>query len=261
MVVKQLLLNGYNKKGDQVTKKNIKAFIPFAFTFGNAIFGFLSIIKTLEGAFISAAWLIIAAAVMDGLDGRVARYLGTVGKLGGELDSLCDAISFCLAPTVLLYSWYLHDFGHAWLFLSAVGFYLCAGLFRLARFNVTEKDQSVVFFGLPTTIAAFFLMQFIFYKEWFAASSYRVMVSQNGMVGIIAFVALLMISSLQFPALKKARLPLKTPATYLKLLLLIMLIWWCAQHGYPFLFIMISFYILGALIFNGFITTKARLKK
>lgn len=245
----------------QVTLKNFKGLIPFAFTFANALFGFLSIIKTLEGEFVTAAWLIVAAAVMDGLDGRMARYFGTVGKLGGELDSLCDAISFCLAPTVLLYSWYLHDFGHAWLFLSAVGFYLCAGLFRLARFNVTEKDQSMFFFGLPTTIAAFFLMQFIFYKEWFATSSYSVVVSQKGMVGIIAFVGLLMISSLRFPAFKKARLPLRTPATYLKLGLVIGLMWWCSQHGYPFLLIMFSFYILGALLFNGFINTKACLKK
>src|SRR3989338_6332165 len=85
----------------------LKALIPFVFTFSNALFGFLSIIKTFEGDFVSAAWFIVAAVVMDGLDGRAARYLGTANELGGELDSLCDAVSFCLAPTVLFFCWYL----------------------------------------------------------------------------------------------------------------------------------------------------------
>lgn len=242
-------------------KAQLKKLIPFAFTFANALFGFLSIIKTFEEDFVSAAWFIIAAVIMDGLDGRAARYFGTENELGGELDSLCDAVSFCLAPTVLLYSWYLHDFGHVWIFLSAVGFYLCAGLFRLARFNITAADQSSFFFGLPTTIAAFFLVQFVFYKEWFAQGPYNVVISQKVMVGIVAFVGLLMISSLKFPAFKKVNLPLKTPLTYIKICMLFGLMWWCAQHEYPFFLITLGMYIIGTLVFNGVLHTKSRLKK
>lgn len=248
------------RKKQQGTQQ-LKILIPFVFTFANALFGFFSIIKTLEGDFISAAWFIVAAVIMDGLDGAAARYFNTVGELGGELDSLCDAISFCLAPTVLLYSWYLHDFGHAWLFLSGAGFYLCAGLFRLARFNVIDKDQSAFYFGLPTTIAAFFLVQFIFYAEWFAQGPYKAVVSPKVMVGIIAFVGLLMISSLRFPVFKKARFPSKTPLTYFKIILILSLLWWCAQHDYPFFLIMLSLYIIGTILFNVFSFTKRRIKR
>jgi CDP-diacylglycerol---serine O-phosphatidyltransferase len=244
----------------QQSVQQIKILIPFVFTFSNALFGFFSIIKTFEGDFLSAAWFIVAAVIMDGLDGAAARYFGTTGALGGELDSLCDAISFCLAPTVLLYSWYLHDFGQAWLFLSAVGFYLCAGLFRLARFNVTEKDQSTFYFGLPTTIAAFFLIQFVFYQEWFVQGPYKVVLGPKVMVGIIVFVGLLMISSLRFPVFKKARMP-KTPLTYFKVALLLGLMWWSSQYDYPFFLIMLSVYIFGAVLFNGFTGTKRRLKR
>src|SRR3989338_3074570 len=115
------------------SSRHLKVLIPFFFTFGNVFFGFYSIIKTIEGDFIAAALCIMAAAIMDAIDGRLARFLGTAGDLGSELDSLCDAVSFCLAPSVLLYSWYLHDFGHAGLFVPALVLYLCAGLFRLAR--------------------------------------------------------------------------------------------------------------------------------
>ena len=100
------------------TYNHLKTVVPFIFTFANVFFGFFSIIKTIEGDFIAAALSIIVAAVMDGIDGRLARYLGTDGDLGSELDSLCDAVSFCLAPAVLLYSWYLHGFGHAGLFMD-----------------------------------------------------------------------------------------------------------------------------------------------
>ena len=242
---------------EKMKNKRIQSVIPFLFTFANALFGFLSIIKTFEGDFISAAWCIVAAVVMDGLDGRMARYLGTEGELGLELDSLCDAVSFCLAPTVLLYSWYLQDFGHTWLFMSAAGFYLCAGLFRLARFNVTEQDQKGFFFGLPTTIAAFFLIQFVFYEKWIAQGPFNFFLKEKVMVGMIAFVAFLMISSLRFPAFKKPRISfVGTPITYAKILLVTCFTCWCAYHEYPLFLMILTGYIIGALGFNLFIRAK-----
>src|SRR5262245_15894422 len=91
-------------------KKNL-FLIPFLFTFGNALCGFLSVIKTLDQEYTLAALFIVLAALMDLCDGRLARMFGSTSVLGMELDSLCDAISFCFAPAILLYSWSLYQLG------------------------------------------------------------------------------------------------------------------------------------------------------
>ena len=275
MKITSLFMNAYNNirnstcntiRNTMCTKlheyhihKRIQVIIPFMFTFANALFGLLSIIKTFEGNFVFAAWCIVGAVVIDSLDGRVARYFGTQGALGLELDSLCDAISFCLAPTVLLYSWYLQDFGHTWLFMPAVGFFLCAGLFRLARFNICEQDQTSFFFGLPTTIAAFFLIQFVFYEKWMAQSICQFFLKEKVLVGIVAFVAFLMISSIRFPAFKNKKFSfIARPVTYIKLLLVICVTWWCAWHGYPLVLMLLTGYIIGGLLGNIFTRIKKR---
>ena len=238
-----------------------KSAIPFLFTFSNALFGFLSIIKTIEGNFVVAALCIMAAAVMDAFDGRIARYLGTEGQLGTELDSLCDAVSFCLAPAVLMYSWYLHDFGHTSLFMISLGFYVCAGLLRLARFNITSADQSVFFLGLPTTIAAFFLVQIVLYQELFVQNSLHSILTEKVFVGLVAFIAFLMISSIRFPAFKKAKVSLRNPGTYFKGFLLLGVSGWCAYKGYPFVLLGVSFYIFGAVFLSGIATAKKVINK
>ena len=239
----------------------IKPVIPFLFTFTNALFGLYAIIATFQGAFTTAAWCIIAAVIADGIDGRLARYFGTTGELGGELDSLCDAISFCLAPAVLLYTWYGYEGTHAWLFLSAAGFYLCAGLFRLARFNTTDTDQSIFYFGLPTTLAAFFLVQFIFYREWIAQGPFKFVLQEKTMIGILIFVGLLMISSLKFPVFKKTTLPIKKIGSYIKIGAVTYCCYWSYHYDYPLFLIFITGYIMGTLLLNGLIKTKKYLKK
>lgn len=236
---------------------DIKVIIPFLFTFANAFFGFLSITKTLQGDFVAGAWLILLAGVMDGLDGRAARYFGTQGELGGELDSLCDAISFCLAPAVLLYSWYLHDFGNAGFFSLVVGLYVCAGLFRLARFNSGTYEESLFFFGLPTTIAALFLALLIVYHEWFyTQTALQFVFSKTCLVGIMASFAFLMISSIRFPSFKKHSFSRKLPVTYVKLALLVAVAVWCVMYGYPFFLIIITAYIGGSLLRMPFVRAR-----
>ncbi len=242
--------------------QQVQTSIPFIFTFANAFFGFLSITKSLEGEFVTAAWLILLAGVMDAFDGRLARYFGTVGELGGELDSLCDAISFCVAPAILLYSWYLHDFGHAGLFSVVVGMYLCAGLFRLARFNTGTKEESLFFFGLPTTIAGVFLAFLIVYHQWFEQKpALHFVFNKASLVGIVAFFAFLMISSVRFPSFKKPNLSLRMPLTYIKVLLVIGIMFWCWQHGYPFFLLILTGYIGGSLLRVPFMRVCATYKK
>lgn len=241
-----------------MSNHQIKAVIPFIFTFANAGFGFLSIIKTIEGDFIWAALFIVLAAVMDGIDGRLARYFGTAGGLGSELDSLCDAISFCLAPAVLLYSWYLHDFGHVGLFIPVLIMYVCAGILRLAKFNMTVAQQQLFFLGLPTTIAAFFFAQLVLYQELVAETALNKILNEKVIVGLVASIALLMISSIQFPSFKKPNFSVRTFATYLKLLAISGLIVWCLYAGYPFFLLLVTLYIVGSLFMHGWFRVKKR---
>lgn len=238
-----------------------KQVVPFLFTFANVFFGFLSIVKTIEGDFVAAALCIMAAGLMDAIDGRLARYLGTAGDLGSELDSLCDAISFCLAPAVLLYSWYLHDFGHPGLFAPVLVLYLCAGLLRLARFNLSDVDQHIFFLGLPTTIAAFFIAQLVLYQELVTESALTHFLNERVLVGLVASIAFLMVSSLRFPAFKKANLSLRRSATYLKFIVMGLLAVWCVYYEYPFFLMIVSAYILGSLLVNFFVGAKRVIKK
>ena len=104
-------LNTFKFKNLKKKGKQNLFIVPFLFTFANAVFGLLSVIKTLECEFVTASYCIILAALMDFFDGKLARAFNSTSCLGMELDSLCDAISFCFAPAILLYSWYFHNFG------------------------------------------------------------------------------------------------------------------------------------------------------
>src|SRR5215211_2359808 len=83
---------------------------------------------------------IVFAAMLDGIDGRVARMLKGTSKFGAELDSLADFVNFGVAPALILYFWGLHELGNAgW--IAAMVFAICTGL-RLARFNVMIDDPN-----------------------------------------------------------------------------------------------------------------------
>lgn len=241
--------------------KKYKSVIPFLFTFANALFGFLSIIQVIEARFAAAALCIMAAAFMDAFDGRVARYLGTEGQLGTELDSLCDAVSFCLAPAVLMYSWLMFTFGYNDLFVLVSLLYICAGLFRLARFNITSTDQTIFFIGLPTTIAAFFLVQLVLYQELLLHNNIQLFLSERFFILLVGFLAFLMVSSIRFPAFKQPRISLRDPLLYIKALGLLVFGLWCAYRGYPLVLLGVSLYIFGTVFINGLVSAKKILKK
>ena len=216
-------------------------FIPYFFTFANAFFGFLSIMYALDGNCSAAAYSIFFAALMDGFDGRLARLLGVSSYLGMELDSLCDAISFCLAPAVLLYSSFLHDGGFTAIIVLA--FYLCAGLFRLAKFNLTSEKQSTSFLGLPTTIAAFFLSTLVLYHERVSTGPFSFLTDSKGIMAVIIFLAMLMISSIPFPTFKK-RSSWVMSHLLIKLIVGTILATFVFMKGIPLLFFVLLVYIV-----------------
>lgn len=170
--------------------------LPNLFTLGNGFFGFASIIFASNGDLIPAAYFILFGAIFDVLDGRLARLIGITSEFGGQLDSLCDALSFCIAPAVLVYHWELDQAGFFGFMASA--FFALAGLVRLARFNITKTEQAVFFLGVPSTIAGCFLATFSLIAQSFVVTPYFI----NCLLLLTVALGFLMISSVRFPTFK-----------------------------------------------------------
>ena len=126
--------------------------VPNAVTVGNLFCGFLAILYSAQGRFQDAIIAIAIAILLDGLDGRVARKLNAATPFGLEFDSLCDVISFGLAPAFLVYCWGFKPLADQFGVIASFIFILCAAT-RLARFNVAD-DNLKGFVGLPTPGAA-----------------------------------------------------------------------------------------------------------
>ncbi len=129
--------------------------LPSAFTLGNLFFGLYAMIAASRGDFIWAAWCIVIAWILDYLDGRVARVTRTGSAFGAELDSLTDAISFGVAPALILIFLYFPQADWSWV----IGFaYVSAAVIRLARFNVEQGGEARSHFhGLPSPAAGVLL--------------------------------------------------------------------------------------------------------
>jgi len=140
----------------------IRSLIPNSLTVMALCSGLTAMRFGLDGRFDIAVFAIIVAAVLDGLDGRVARLLKGTTKFGAELDSLSDFLCFGVAPVMLLYLWSLQDMGGlGW--IVVLGFSVCCAL-RLARFNVALEDPDKpawtanFFVGVPSPAAAGLVM-------------------------------------------------------------------------------------------------------
>src|SRR6266581_9706005 len=102
--------------------------------------GLTAIRMAFEDRYVLALAAVVFAAVLDGIDGRLARFLKGTSRFGAELDSLADFVNFGVAPALILYFWGLHDLKSAgW--IAAMVFAICAGL-RMARFNVMIDDPN-----------------------------------------------------------------------------------------------------------------------
>ena len=120
-------------------KKNARVILPNMLTLIGVCIGLTSIRFALDGRFEFAIVAIILAAVIDGLDGRIARLIKGTSKVGKELDSLTDMISFGVAPAFVMYFWKLNTLGRfGW--LVCLIYVICVAL-RLARFNVNSDQE------------------------------------------------------------------------------------------------------------------------
>ena len=142
--------------------------LPSLFTSMGLFAGFYSLIPSVQGRFELAAWAIIAAVIFDILDGRVARLLHAETEFGAQYDSLCDMLSFGIAPAVLMYLWALVSLPaelHKLAWMGAFCLAACAAL-RLARFNVQVGTQDKRYFqGLPTPGSALLIATAVLFHE------------------------------------------------------------------------------------------------
>ena len=140
-----------------ISKKNPKSLLPNALTIFGVCLGLSSIKFAIDLNYTMAIIAIGFAALLDTLDGRVARLIKGTSKVGKELDSLTDIISFGVAPGFIMYFWALNEIGKfGWMFVLI--YTVCCAL-RLARFNLTtiQEDESwkINFFeGVPSPAAA-----------------------------------------------------------------------------------------------------------
>tara|TARA_B110000003_G_scaffold188783_1_gene187628 strand:- start:637 stop:1440 length:804 start_codon:yes stop_codon:yes gene_type:complete len=121
-------------------KKNARVILPNMLTLIGVCIGLTSIRFALSGEFHLAIIAIVFAALIDGLDGRIARLIKGTSKVGKELDSLTDMISFGVAPAFIMYFWKLNTFGRFGWLLCLI-YVICVAL-RLARFNVNSNQET-----------------------------------------------------------------------------------------------------------------------
>lgn len=194
--------------------------LPNLVTTANMAAGFYSIVASIHGRFLVAAWAIIVAAVFDMLDGRIARLAKATSQFGVEYDSLSDLISFGMAPAILMYQWMLEPYDRlGWL---AAFLYVTCGALRLARFNVaTQSDLSKKFFqGMPSPAAAGMIATFaMFHHEtgWPAQP-------RGWALGFVLGLASLMISTVKFLSFKEFNWRSKASISYLPIFVLLMIL-------------------------------------
>jgi CDP-diacylglycerol--serine O-phosphatidyltransferase len=182
---------------------SFKKVIPNFFTALNMALGFYSVVETTNGNFHFAAWLIGFAAISDALDGIFARLTKTSSKLGIELDSLADIVSFGFAPAFLLWKSYLFHFEFVGLLIAVI--FLISGGYRLARFNTQLVGFDKEYFsGLPIPMAAITVSSFIIVYN--TANTTIQPPFETLIIPLTLLLSILMVSRIKYDTLPKVNL-------------------------------------------------------
>ena len=183
-------------------------FLPNGFTLFNLWCGIFAIVLASRKEFSSASLWVVLGGIADALDGRVARATGTGSRFGEELDSLVDAISFGLAPAMIMYFAVLSQGTWMWLF---VAFYTSCAVMRLARFNVEQAGrQKTHFHGLPSPAAGLTLATYYWFSQTSLYNETIILFTDSKTLAdlpwhailpaLMAILAALMISDVPYPA-------------------------------------------------------------
>lgn len=219
--------------------------LPNMLTTLSMFLGFLAIVWASRGLFESACMAILVSALMDSLDGKVARLTNTASEFGVQYDSLADLVAFGLAPAFLLWHWQLSSLGRFG--VAAAFIYTACGALRLARFNITTASIGKRFFiGLPIPAAGCTVVTFVFFaadlpESWLPVFPYAALL-------LAIFTGLLMVSRVHYFSFKEYDFlrahPVRSMVTFLFLLALLI------SLPRIFSFAYCALYIAGGIVYT-----------
>ena len=228
-----------NKKFKLVTSKKTRYLLPNILTLGGVCLGISSIKFSIDGNYSLAVTLILFAAILDALDGRIARLIKGTSEFGKELDSLTDFVSFGIAPVFVLYFWELSNYGKLGWAITLIYSVCC--VLRLARFNLTKIDENQewkknFFEGVPSPAGGLLILMPLIYDLTDLNIGFDIKILTPYLTITIA---ILLVSKIPTLALKKISI---SPKTTVFLLL-----------GIGIIIIALLFYTLKTLLVFGII--------
>ncbi len=198
------------KKFKLVTSKKTRYLLPNILTLGGVCLGISSIKFAFDGNYSLAVIFIILAAILDALDGRIARLIKGTSEFGKELDSLTDFVSFGIAPVLILYFWELNNYGKLGWAITLIYSVCC--VLRLARFNLTKFDNTQLwknnyFEGIPSPVGGLLILMPLFLE----LSNLRIYLDTKFIVPYFTIlVAFLLVSKIPTFSFKKISISPKT---------------------------------------------------
>lgn len=225
-----------------MARRLTRSVVPNLLTLANLFCGFVSIIYASNHDFKQAAVFIFLGALFDMFDGITARLVNAASEFGVELDSLCDVVTFGVAPSYLLYQAAFGGGGEFGILFAS--FPALAGATRLARFNVTltSLEDKRYFIGLPIPSAALFVISYIIFIQQSNVYNKEVINYLNYIVPVIA--ALVMISNVKFDNMPRPTIKYikeKPFFTILFIIALILVIWSKGTYLFSLMFFWIAF--------------------
>ena len=181
--------------------RRVVVLFPSGLTLGNLFFGVFAIVAASRQQFTQAGWYIVLGGICDAFDGRVARATNSEGRFGEELDSLVDAITFGLAPAMIMYFAVLNRDGWDWFWCF---FFTACAVLRLARFNVSQAGSSKTYFqGLPSPAAGLTLATYYWFSQspLYAETAIEGWPWHQALRLVMAGLGLLMISNVPYPVI------------------------------------------------------------
>ena len=199
-----------NKKFKLVSSKKTRYLLPNILTLGGVCLGISSIKFSIDGNFSLAVTLILLAAILDALDGRIARLIKGTSDFGKELDSLTDFVSFGIAPVLILYFWELSNYGKLGWAIALIYSVCC--VLRLARFNLTkisdeENWKNNFFEGVPSPAGGLLILMPLVYELSDLNFNFNFKILSPYLTILIA---LLLVSKVPTLSLKKISISSKT---------------------------------------------------
>ena len=203
-------MNEPKKKFKIVTDTRARVILPNTLTLIGVCVGLTSINFALNQSYKLAVIAILFAAIIDGLDGRIARLIKGTSKVGKELDSLTDVISFGVAPAFIMYFWTLRSLGKVGWLLCLI-YVICIAL-RLARFNINTEEGSSwkdnFFEGIPSPAGGILILSPLIYD----VSGLDIINLNFQIITPVVFIviSILLISKIPTYSLKKIVVPRST---------------------------------------------------